>query len=98
MRGIVRKRLRIRKRNRPARWGFIHQRAARIARLYANGRPLHSGPFWLRDKKSRPPRAPFSPLCPALSPRLAGFGFPLKDYAAKPARLGSPIEAPLMNF
>ena len=83
MRGIVRKRLRIRKRNRPARWGIIHQRAARIARLYANGRPLHSGPFWLRDKKSRPPRAPFSPLCPALSPRLAGFGFPLKDYAAK---------------
>ena len=32
------------------------------------------------------------------SPRLAGFGFPLKDYAAKPARLGSPVEAPLMNF
>ena len=64
---------------------------------YAHGRPLHSGPFRLRDKKSRPPRAPFWPHCPSLSPRLAGFGFPLKDYAAKPARLGSPTGAPLMN-
>src|ERR1039457_3361639 len=28
-----------------------------------NGRPLHSGPFRLRDKKSRPPRVPlFAPL------------------------------------
>jgi len=26
------------------------------------------------------------------------FGFPLKDYAAKPARLRSPVEAPLLNF
>ncbi len=53
---------------------------------YANGRPLHSGPFGLRDKRSRPPRVPFHPVGPALSPRLAGFGFPLKDYAAKPGK------------
>jgi hypothetical protein len=32
-----------------------------------NGRPLHSGPFSLRDKESRPPRPHFiSPLSPAL--------------------------------
>jgi hypothetical protein len=74
-----------------------------------NGRPLHSGPFRLRDKKSRPPRVPLFAPFPALSPRLAGFGFPLKDYPPplklqedrlppNPARLGSPVEAPLLNF
>jgi len=32
----------------------------------------------------------FTPHCPALSPRLAGFGFPLKDYAAKPGKTWLP--------
>jgi hypothetical protein len=45
-------------------------------------RPLHSGPFSLRDKESRPRVSHFSPHCPALSPRLVSFDFPLKDYAA----------------
>ena len=57
---------------------------------YANGRPLDSGPFRLRDKKPRPRVFPFWPHCPALSPRLAGFGFPLKDYAAKPGKTWLP--------
>jgi hypothetical protein len=48
-----------------------------------NGQSLRSGPYSLRDKRSKPPRVPFWPHCPALSPSLADFGFPLKDYAAK---------------
>ena len=28
--------------------------------------------------------------CTTLSPRLAGFGFPLKDYAAKPGKTWLP--------
>ena len=56
----------------------------------ANGRPLHSGPFRLRDKSARPRVSPWMPHCPALSPRLAGFGFPLKDYAAKPGKTWLP--------
>jgi hypothetical protein len=32
----------------------------------------------------------FTPHCPALSPRLAGFGFPLKDYAAKSGKTWLP--------
>ncbi len=51
-----------------------------------NGRTLQSGLFRLRDKTSRPTRVPcFAPL-----PRLAGFGFPLKDYAAKPGKTWLP--------
>jgi hypothetical protein len=30
------------------------------------------------------------PRCPTPSPRLAGFGFPLKDYAAKPGKTWLP--------
>ena len=65
---------------------------------YANGRPLHSGPFSLRDKTSRPPRVPlFAPL-PTPSRKTASFRFPLKDYASKLADLRSPVKVPLMNF
>jgi hypothetical protein len=45
---------------------------------YANGRPLHSGPFKLRDKTSRPPRVPF-------------FA-PLPRPVAKTCRLWLPLE------
>jgi hypothetical protein len=45
------------------------------------------------------PRFPLFPsYCPAPSPSLAGFGFPLQDYAAKHGKTWLPIEAPLMNF
>ena len=66
--------------------------AALALRVWAstNGRPLNSGPFRLRDTRSRPRVSPFSPHCPALSPRLADFGFPLKDYAAKPGKTWLP--------
>jgi len=43
-----------------------------------NGRPLNSGPFRLRDKKSRPPRVPF-------------FA-PLPRPVAKTCRLWLPLE------
>jgi hypothetical protein len=42
--------------------------AALALRVWAssNGRPLHSGPFRLRDKRSRPPRARFLyPISPS---------------------------------
>jgi hypothetical protein len=35
---------------------------------------------------------------PAVSPRLAGFGFPLKDYAAKPAKTWLPHCGSLDEF
>jgi hypothetical protein len=55
---------------------------------------LHSGPFMLRGKQSRPPRAPRSPHCPALSPRLAGFGFPLRLRRQTRQDLAPPLRLP----
>ena len=64
----------------------------------ANGRTLHSRPFRLRDKASRP-RVSLG-MSPSLSPsrKTASFRFPLKDYASKLTDLRSPGGAPLMNF
>ena len=61
----------------------------------SNGRPLHSGPFILRDKKSRPPRVRF--VCPRRA-RLRAFDSPFQDYASKLADWRSPGDAPLANF
>ena len=71
-------------------------------------RTLHSGPL-CRGTRHRGPVVPlFAPAAPP-SPRLADFGFSLKDYPPplklqedrlppNSARRGSPFEAPLMNF
>ncbi len=51
----------------------------------SNGRPLHSGPFSLRDKTSRPPRAGlYAPLPPRHNARLSWFK-PAPDPGMNPA-------------
>jgi hypothetical protein len=66
---------------------------------YANGQPLHSGPFSLRDKTSRPRAAHCDPRCPTTVAKTRRLWLPLVETTPpNTARLGSPNEAPLLNF
>ena len=66
---------------------------------YANGRPLHSRAFPAERQDIAPPACPLFSPSPRPVAKTCRLWLPLVETTPpNPARLGSPVEAPLMNF